>query len=491
MRTTTLRDRLDGLTNPLLVKEMYQSLHSRKFLMALWVVLGAALLTYVLAYEASDGKPCGDLMFGWFLGIMYLAGAVVLPFLAFANLYEEMRGRTVELVHITKMTSRKHVRGRWLASAAKVVLLFSVMGPFAVAAFLFRGIGVLPILFFLFLTLVLSLSACTVAIFFASVTAVKPLRSLARLLFYLALIGGVIFPLSQAFGIRGFFPFRSGDWKELGSALAVLTVNGVFVMWLLGAAAANILTFEADKCSSRTKAVLLLWLGALVPCGALISLIADGRVHAEALALSTMQASPILLACGVFWLTGPARVAQRIQNKLERRGGLYRLIMFPFVDGAGSSALYLLLVTGALCAILLATMSSTGSFDDWKRVLVMLVAFCVIYPFFYAALARGVVRLLPRKRRTANWVRGVLLCLIAVNLLVVIWSAAAGVDFDDVGASPVVALFPIVYVGRLARDWPGFGALFGELAIPALVGLGYHALAMVRHFERYVSGVYD
>ncbi len=498
MRTATLRDRLDGLTNPLLIKEMYQSLHSKKFLMALWLMLGCSLLTYVIAYQGSRGEACGEGMFAVFMVILYLAGVCVLPFLAFSTLNEEMKSRTVELVHITRMNARKHVRGRWLASAVKVTLLFSIMGPFAVAAFLFKGIGVVDILVTLALIYLISLSMCTTAIFFASLTAVRELRSLARLFFYLGLLGMVLMAFSTLFAFLQAMRYgmSSGGWGEMLLGIGFFALQAIFGMWFVGAASANILTFEADKCSARTKFILLLWTVLEAACLWLMALTVE-PMSREMAAMFLVSASWPVLIFGSFWITGPNRVAQRVRKRLERRGPVYKALMFPFVDGLGSSAAYIVVAAAVIFVVAGLMLLSAGGglghrsseMSSW-----FLVA-TVAYIFFFSALARGVVRLLPEKRHTAKWVRGMFLAIIGLNLIItILWMVSTDTRITQYESSPLIGLFPIIHMvrwGESLNDMSDLPELIIELCLPALIGIVYHVTAVLRHFRRYMCGVYN
>ncbi|MFH1732115.1 MAG: hypothetical protein ABIF82_10765 [Planctomycetota bacterium] len=496
MLSEATRDKLDGLVNPLLVKEMYQSLHNKKFLTALWLMLGCSLVAYVTIFAASRGKACGDDMFAVFSIFMYIGCVFVLPYLAFSNLSEEVKSGTLELVHITRMSSRKHVRGRLLASLVKIGLVFSMIGPFAVAAFLFKGIGVAPIIIILILALLFSVFACTVGIFFAALTSQKQMRSIAKGLFVLLLVWALFLPFSVA-GEFYFFReiFGSGGTPAgwLAEALAVLGASAAITLlwvWFLCAASANILTFEADKCSARTKFILLAIIGA--HCAAFSTPVLFGeRIHTELIMAFALTAAIPLMVCGSFWLTGPSRVAYRFQKKFKKRDPTYQAWLFPFMDGAGSSALYLFVAFGLIFAgTLFMLLLPGGDFDDE---MLFPVVICIVYPLFFSAVSRGIVRLLPKRLRTIKILRGVFLGLIAVNLIVPIILLAA-LDFSrPPKPSPLTGPFPLIHLMSLDRAPSGYGLLrlFLDLAVPALIGVTVHLVVMARHFGRYMGGKYD
>ena len=491
MLSDVMRDRLDGLANPLLVKEMYQSLHNKKFLTALWLMLGCSLVAYVAIFAGSEGEACGDTMFGVFAFVMYIGCVFVLPYLAFANLSEEVKSRTLELVHITKMNSRKHVRGRLLASLVKIGLVFSTIGPFAAAAFLFKGIGVGAVLILLSFILLLSVFVCSLGIFFAALTSQKQMSSLARGLFVILLIGAVFLPFSVFDEFRFFERMfsSSGSLIDALIGLAGTSITTVLSVWFLCAASANILTFEADKCSAKTKFILLIIIVAQCFTFSLPAFIGMPIDKGNVIAFAIFASIPVMV-CGSFWLTGPSRVAYRFQKKFKKRGPAYQARTFPFTDGAGSSALYLFIAFGFILVGTVFMFALSG--EDWEEGILFPIVICSAYPLFYSALSRGIVRLLAEKRRTIKMLRGVLLGLLALNFIVPILLGVAGGFFRSPDPSPVTGLFPLVHLVCMA-DESGYGLprLLVDLAVPVFVGVAVHLIIMARHFGRYMNGAYD
>ena len=497
MRAEAIREKLDGLVNPLLVKEMYQSLHNRKFLAALWLMLGCSLVTYVTVYAGSGEEPCGDNMFGVFAFFMYVACVFVLPFLAFSNLEEEVKSRTIELVHITRMTARKHVRGRLLASLVKIGLIFSMVGPFAVAAFLFKGIGVFPIIFTLCLILLTSVVGCAIGIFFAALTSITQMRHVAKGLFILILLVSIFLPFTV---VNAFSPFGrgfgggglAGAWviEALFSFGAVL-ILAVLAVWFLCAAAANTLTFEANKCSSRTKFIVLVavavsWAMVVLP---FVTLGEPLPEQAPAI-FGTVAAIP-LLVCGLFWLLAPDRVPYRFQRKFKRRSIAYQALMFPLTDGTGSTTAFLFIAFGLVFIGQLLLLLFPD--PEWRAGTASPVVLCAAYALFFSALTHGIVRLFPERFRTPKALKGAFLILLALNFIVpAVWAFASRTNRLP-KPSPVTGLFPLVHFMAIARassrEYNDPRLLF-DLFVPLTVGLIYHITAMARRFGRYMGGQY-
>lgn len=491
-----IKNRVDGLANPILVKEMYQSVHSKKFLVAMWLLLVASLFTYVLVYmDAGAGGTCGDTMFGTFSVFTYLMSLCVLPYLAFSTLHEEIKGRTIELIHITRMDSRRHVRGRFLASVVKLGLLFSILAPFTVAAFLFKGVAVETILIVLYIFFCSSLVACAVGIFFGSLTSVDRLQTVARWT-YLVLLAFTLFGGPYVVGV-GFMagPMGFSFTAFRGEILIGLGLYTLFVLlgvWFLCAAAANLLTFEADKSSGRTKLILVfIALAALaVP---FTSLLLGGTPDIEVILAVVILPAVFLALCSFLWLTDKERVSRRRQKKLEKHGILYRLIFYPFTDGPGSSAVFLALICllMAFSALLLLQDSGhrAGTIADARQYILYPVVVVFVYALFFSALTWIIARMLPARMRTATARRVIILSLVVLNCIVgVLVVVATGFGQAEL-RNPLTSLFPMLYL--LMLDDPNFAGAYGDLAIPALVGMIVHGRLLFGHLRRYLRGDYD
>jgi len=466
--SSPLKDRLERLANPIVLKEMYQSLHSKKFLAALWLLLLVALYAYTTIYVSSAGGECGDDMFFAFTAFTYIMGVCLLPYLGFSTLLQEIRGRTIELVNITTLTSNQQVRGRLFASLVRLILLYTILGPFAVTAFLLRGIGVQTIFFVLYSVFILSVVACAVGIFFGALTSVKRVGTIARW-GYLAVIAASLFSMSMwlQIGMVGGTLWNVSLDVETLVGMGLLSVLALLAAWLLLAAAANVLTFEADKCWGQTKFIVLLIV--LVACGypwvVWFSLRRSMSASSDLLFFAQFTAALLLGLTGFFWITETGRVSQRWRKRLEGRGTLSRLVAYPWLDGAGSSAIFLLLPAGVMVGSLM-LVNAWISLD--MDVYVPAVT-SVTYLLFFGALGRGAVRLLPRRLRAPWLVRVFTFGFVGLSMMGAILLLSYGVP-DDLPAV-LSGLSPVLYVNQFAE---GGADPWVPLVLPLLVGCSYH-----------------
>lgn len=482
-----IRDRLDAAVNPILVKEMYQSVHS-KFMMALfWLLLLLCLLIYFVSVAGADTAPGGS-MFAGFSLIMSLMMLFLLPAAAFFALYREITSQTIELVLITSMSARRLVRGRLLAAGVRILLVFALIAPFAVASFLFGGIDLSLVLGSVYQLLLMSVAGCAVAVFFGALAMHRSIRLLASLSFFAVLLLGCFTLLGAVPGL--YFALRYMPIAAAGpSAKLILAALGwetaftVLGVMFVASGAANSLTFAHDRSSARAKvialAIVLAYAGALVSLGALGS--APVSFAARPFEIG---ACVFLAACSLFWITGHARMPVRHRVKLARRGRFVRAVYFVFRDGAGSTAVYLALALAlvAVCASVLrgsggsAAGATFGMRSGAPAPAYSVVPLVLTYVLYLSALAGLFTLLLPPWRRTAGSRRTALLLIVIVNATIPILLPTAPlvknvVEVELGGAA--VAFVPSLYLASLDAV-PNTAALLGHMALPFLLGLAYH-----------------
>lgn len=476
-----IKERLDGVVNPIMVREMYQSVHSRAMMAFFWLLLAVALLIYHLSARSGLETP-GEGMFVGFAILIGVMSLFLIPCAVFFTLYREVTSKTIELVQITGMSAGQLVRGRLLAAAARIVLLYSLIAPFAVASFLFGGVDPVWVLVTVYYLLVVSFGACAVALFFGSLAVYRRIRVLAMGAFVGLMIFSLIGGLTASGGAYVALSLGGVPGPTTGPLLASLawtTVLGILGIMFLTAASANSLTFPHNRCSAGTKLIALLLVGALYGSWLTAGLASGGGFGFEPSGFA-LPACSLIGVCSLAWITAQPHVPYRHRVRLRKYGRLGRLLYFPFRDGAGSTAAYLgiAMVLVALGAFSLTRMGRTamwpvGSIETSYAFYA--VALALTYVLYFSALAGGITRLFPLRLRTAGVRRTVLLALLVLNALVVLVPPVF-TDFDlrDLNSIPV-AFLPMLYIASLHRRL-GLPTFLVHMAGPFLIGLVYHVL---------------
>ncbi|MHC4479781.1 MAG: ABC transporter permease [Planctomycetota bacterium] len=478
--------KLDEAANPVMMKEVYQSVHSRRLMGAFWLLLGVAVLTYYLVnrHVAAPSRP-GETMFVLFALLMGLMGIFMIPYSAFSGLYAEVTSGTLELVRITGMGSIRLVRGRLLAAAVKVLLLLSIIAPFAVTSFLFGGVDLVQILTVMHAMLLLSLCACAVGVFFAAMAAYPGMGVLARWLFL-----GL-----HVMGLLAFLGFCLGVLVDVGSsmlgarALAVelvgVTVLAALAIAFLNACSANALRPPRLRSSARAKltalaivCALLGWLIARTAArghGYSLHVTVGAYALGFAFAASNVLAGLFLGVCCLMWMAADFPADRRPGEGRRARRWVGRL----FCDGPGPTVAFACL---ALCLVPLVWVLCflpgvpAGSWRHWEsEAAICPPVLALTFVLYVSALARIVTNFLPRRNRTAMARRIASVLLLAggfgVALCAVLAAGPYGIEDLDGFASAAV---PPLYLVFCLEAEPEVGEFLAHMAAPFCLGAGFY-----------------
>lgn len=213
--------------NPIVIKELRQGLKSRSFV-ATFLGLQGAMVLSMFMYLAAVTTSNSDLQFSngffWFmLGLMLL---VFMPLRAFQALHEEIKGNTLEMVFLTRMTAWDIALGKWMALVIQVFLLVAAVLPYLVLRYFLGSIDVAGDLRQLFYQVVLSMVFVAVGVGLSAWTS-KVLRGLIVIgaIFSLYTIPLMLFGFSQS---PGGSPLASFSWIDYGVWLSVCGVVMLF-----------------------------------------------------------------------------------------------------------------------------------------------------------------------------------------------------------------------------------------------------------------------
>jgi len=519
IRTHKLLARLaggvDNRLNPIMAKEMYQSVHSRAFMVSFWLLTGVALAIYARAWVAQRDE-IGSSMFIGFYYLMQLVGSLLLPLEVFFGLLREIATRTLELVQITNIGARRLVRGRLLAVAARLMLLCSMLAPFAILSYRFGGIGVGQIAAAVYSVILSSLLMCALGVWFGSLAVYPRLGQISRFAFPLLLIarlgvesGGMRFlhGSGPGYGLIYLYYFLSPNmpFGSGGKAYAMVfyliqsTTRSTLLIMLLLAAAANALTFVQNRSSARTKSLMLLLILTPVLFHILNTLL-PGRsgFSGELCVITCLRACVILIPCVLVWMTADpsSQRGQPGSKPVTRRARFRRM----FRDGPTPTIGYLALAMLPLLVLAVLSLGHPGSAPGGGIFTVMamyrggstsptsstsgfatmlgIIAVTITYALYLTAIARIITQRLPLKRRTPGMRRVVLLMFLLLNALLMLpFLMATSGSVYSVASIPgaVAALFPLIYAARVGTHYgSNFNGILLHMALPALFGVVYY-----------------
>ncbi len=250
--------------NPLLVKEVRQSLKGRQFSTTftlvvvfswLWSIYGIVMLGPNVSYQA-DGA---EMFYGYYL-ILAFPLLLIVPFSAFRSLVAEREDNTFELVAITTLKPRQIVTGKLGSAVAQMIVYLSVAAPCLAFTYLLRGIDVLTICWILFYTVLASLGFSLAAIFLATISKERHWQVMVSVLIVVGLFNAFLGAIELCHGILQVnrLPFQSWDFWIWN--LKVLTAYGsTFALVYLAAGAQ--LTSAAENRSTALRVAMLIQQG--------------------------------------------------------------------------------------------------------------------------------------------------------------------------------------------------------------------------------------
>lgn len=187
MSVTHLSDFSDRIS-PMLVKELRQGLRAKTFIavfLSLQVFLAVMLFS---AGAASTSDHVGSVVSGIIFIFFSIAVLVVQPLRGTTALSSEVKGNTIDMMVLTRLSAWRIVFGKWVAIVSQTALLLATIIPYLILRYFFGGmnlVGELVFLILLFLTS-MALTAVTVGLSGCSSVIVRslvPIFGLPVLLF--------------------------------------------------------------------------------------------------------------------------------------------------------------------------------------------------------------------------------------------------------------------------------------------------------------------
>ncbi len=182
--------------NPIVVKEVRQSLKSKQFTIAFGLTLIAAVSWTLIAISLMVPKiyytPAGVQLLTGFFCILQFPLMIIIPFSAFRSLITEIEDSTFELLSISSLSAWQIVLGKMMSALLQALLYLSALTPCIVLTYLLRGVSLDSILFVLGLTVTFSVSETALALLLAAVSRARILQVAATLLLLIGLVFGFL-----------------------------------------------------------------------------------------------------------------------------------------------------------------------------------------------------------------------------------------------------------------------------------------------------------
>ncbi len=272
MPVTHLSDFPDRFS-PMLVKELRQGLRAKTFVgvfLALQIFLGVMLLS---AGASSTSDHVGSVVSGIIFTFFAIAVLVIQPLRGIAALSAEVKGNTIDMMVLTRLSAWRIVFGKWVAIVSQSALLLSTIIPYLILRYFFGGMNLFAEMMFLLLLFATSmtLTAVTVGLSGCSSVIVRSLLPILGLpiLLWSLLVMSLTGAMRGSTGLMDAFTLASPE-SRIGVAcyLAAMLYLGCSMLSL----GASLIAPAAENHSLFRRIAALLLIAALFAVGLLTSI---------------------------------------------------------------------------------------------------------------------------------------------------------------------------------------------------------------------------
>lgn len=336
--------RIVDWANPILVKELRQSLKSKQFVITFMLLLTAAWLVSVFGLLMFQTQvqygPAGRYFFIGFYIALSVATLLIVPFGAYKSLQAERDFNTFEILSVTTITPQQIVRGRLLSALVQCLIFYSAITPFMAFASTMQGFDAPRAAYVLMVTLIISMMFSMASLMISTLSKQRATQGLLSMVLVAQLIGAAISAslLAWIMIFQTWFTITNlVFWQINAAALAVLASYFVLFQQI---ATAN-LTFESANHSTgvRLTATVQFWMLWIVTFGYCWW----NKIKAEEELIFAFALVSIVhwAAFGFAFTAELDSLSRRIRREFPKNR-LLRLLMAPFLPGGARGYLFLL-----------------------------------------------------------------------------------------------------------------------------------------------------
>jgi ABC-type transport system involved in multi-copper enzyme maturation permease subunit len=306
---THLSDFPDRIS-PMLVKELRQGMRARVFIilfLAIQFFLAATLLSTSLSNNAENAGT----MISTVIFVVFSAAALVIqPLRGTTALSSEIKGNTIDMMVLTRLSSWRIVTGKWVALVSQTALLLTTIIPYLILRYFFGGMDLVQELVAIVLVFVASMALTAVTVGLSGCNSVI-IRALVPILGLPMLVGSIVINLAMA-AVRGAM-FSGGfgiGTNETLIAIGTITGISLYVGASMLSLGASLIAPPAENHARTRRIVALVLLLACIPLGRF------GTIDDELLALiiGSIAVPAILIA-----LTDNAPLVSTVCEPFVRR----------------------------------------------------------------------------------------------------------------------------------------------------------------------------
>lgn len=249
------RDDFPDRLSPMLVKELRQGLRAKAFI-AVFLVLQALLGLILLAATAGAASDRAGMAVSQVIFVFFsLAVLVIQPLRGIGALSSEIKGNTIDLMVLTRLSSWRIIVGKWSALVGQSSLLLATIIPYLILRYYFGGMNLFSELLLVLLLFLLSsaLTAVTVGLSASSSLLVRGLIPLAGTVALTLSIFGIGF----GGGLKGLVQICSLDSSDHVIAVIVFALTIAYLGWHALSLGASLIAPQAENHATLRRLVAL------------------------------------------------------------------------------------------------------------------------------------------------------------------------------------------------------------------------------------------
>ncbi len=365
--------------SPMLVKELRQGLRTRAFIavfLTLQILLGIILLAAGATANTDDaGGFISNIIFTFFS----IAVLIIQPMRGISALSSEIKGNTVDMMVLTRLSAWRIVTGKWSAIVSQSALILVTIIPYLILRYFFGGMNLLGEIVLLSLIFITSatLTAVTVGL---SASSSAILRSvLPMIAIPIGAYALLITMMFGAFGGGSIADLCSLETKESRIALSIYLVACAYGGYYFLSIGTSLIAPYAENHSTKRRLVALT-LTLIAATIASIPSITDPDVLP--ILFFAILAPPFAISLTEFSMLVPP-----VYRRFSKHGALGRLAALIFSPGWPQGAFFCTLLAAIATVPFILNQPAYGGDDHFTYGLSVLAT--LLFPAVLVALFRS------------------------------------------------------------------------------------------------------
>ncbi|BDS06397.1 hypothetical protein NT6N_14370 [Oceaniferula spumae] len=357
--------------NPMLVKELRQGLRGVGFVI-LFITLQAFLAFILLVTAASaSSQNAGHLLSRVIFFFFSFAVLIVQPLRGISALSSEVRGNTIDLLCLTRLSAWRITFGKWISIVSQSALILTAIIPYLILRYFFGDMQMLAeVLFLLSIFLIsITLTAFTVGFSGISSTIVRVLLPITGALMLFIYIWALF--VSNRYLFQTMVQRLTLDTGSAWLGFLAFVVMCLYAGWMCLDLGTSQIAPVAENRSTLKRSVSLFFIMLAL---AVVTLAID-QVYI-AIILGLCLCAPISLIC----LTENPHLVPPIAAPFVSKGMVGRTLGRIFYPGWATGLIYVLILFLLMQGVIFIFSLKGATIDDTTRMMVPAVFAMLLFP---------------------------------------------------------------------------------------------------------------